>query len=376
MQPQPIRSEWSIRMADSVMQREPQLAHKWAYEWGVVLEGIAAVWLQTGDPRYLDYIQTNIDAFVDSQGDIKTYHLDDYNIDNIKTGALLFPLLQASGDPRYQRAAGLLRRQLATHPRTSEGGFWHKRIYPHQMWLDGLYMAAPFYAEYGRVFDEPAAFDDVLHQFTLITHHTRDPHTGLLNHGWDESRNMAWANPVTGCSPHFWGRAVGWLGMALVDVLDHWPLAHPGRASLVAMLQDTLAAVAQVQDKASGMWFQVLDQGGREGNYLEASASSMFVYALAKAVRHGYLDDSYLAVAQHGYEGLVERCIEVDQAGRVNLNWICGVAGLGGVPYRDGSYAYYVGERIVTNDHKGVGAFILAAAEMESMPSSQALSRL
>jgi unsaturated rhamnogalacturonyl hydrolase len=248
---------------------------------------------------------------------------------------------------------------------TSENGFWHKQIYPYQMWLDGIYMASPFYAEFGKMVGEPAAFDDVARQITLIERHSRDAKTGLLYHGWDESKQQPWADRKTGCSPCFWGRALGWYAMAIVDVLDNLPHDHAQRPAILAVFARLAAAVAQVQDKASGLWYQVLDQGQHEGNYLEASGSGMFVYALAKAVRLGIVDASYLDIARRGYQGLVSRLIVVDDQGLLNLEKVCGAAGLGGNPYRDGSYAYYVNERIVRNDYKGVGPFILASVEIE-----------
>ena len=357
---------WSVKTSESVMQRHPLLSTRWAYEWGLVLKAIEQVWLKTGDSRYYDYIRRNVDQFVQPAGHIRTYRLEEYNLDQINPGKLLFPLYRTTGDERYRKAAYLLREQLATHPRTSEGGFWHKQIYPHQMWLDGIYMAAPFYAEFARVFGEPAGFDDVAHQIMLIEAHTRDPKTGLLYHGWDESRSQRWADPETGCSPHFWGRAMGWYAMAIPDVLDHLPEDHPRRESIIAIFRNLVAALAAVQDQPSGLWYQVLDQGNREGNYLEASASCMFVYALAKGVRKGYIGTEYLDVAGRGYQGILQHLVTVDDRGQVNVNGICSVAGLGGEPYRDGSFAYYVSEKVVTNDFKGVGPFILASVEMEN----------
>ncbi len=356
---------WSIRMADTAMQRYPEITTPWNYEWGLGLKAVWEVWRRTGDSRYFDYVKTNLDRYVQPDGSIQSYRADDTNIDFINPGKLLFPLYQITGDERYQRAACLLLEQLRSHPRTPEGGFWHKKIYPHQMWLDGIYMACPFLAEYAEVFGEPACFDEVVHQITLIDEHTRDPHTDLLYHGWDSSKSQPWADPETGCSPHFWGRAVGWYMMALVDVLDF--LVHPQRDQIVSILQKTAAAVACVQDDQSGAWYQVLDQGGRPGNYLESSASCMFVYALAKGVRNGYLNAAqFLPVVQKGYAGILREFVDVDERGLVNLNQMCYVAGLGGTPYRDGSYDYYVHEKVTSNDFKGVGPFILASLEVEA----------
>jgi unsaturated rhamnogalacturonyl hydrolase len=333
----------------------------------VALLALKQVWAQTGDPTILDFIRHNIDQFVGPDGSIHTYRLEEYNLDQINEGKLLFFLHEMTGAERYKKAAFLLREQLRTQPRTSEGGFWHKQIYPHQMWLDGVYMASPFYAEFAGRFDEPEGFDDAARQIILAQEHTRDPQTGLLYHAWDESRSQQWADPETGCSPHFWGRAMGWYAMAIADVLDHLPADHLQRDRLVAIFRATAGALARVQDPASGVWYQVLDQGDRPGNYLESSASCMVVYALAKGVRRGYLGAEYLTVASRGYDGILTEFVTVDEQGLVHLSGICAVAGLGGKPYRDGSYEYYVSEKVITNEYKGVGPFIMASIEMEKV---------
>ena len=239
------------------------------------------------------------------------------------------------------------------------------------MWLDGIYMAAPFYAQYAATFDEPEVFDDVTHQIMLIEKHTRDPRTGLLYHAWDESRQQRWANPETGCSPHFWGRAMGWYVMALVDVLDQLPADHRDYPASLAILDRAAKALGGVQDPSSGLWYQVLDLPERPGNYLESSASAMLVYAFARSVRQGYLPAEYLTLAHRAYRGLLENRIKIDSRGLLNLEGTCGVAGLGGKPYRDGSFEYYVKEKTITNDFKGVGPFILAALEMDLAGTSE-----
>jgi len=352
-------------MADTVMARHPLLSRRWHYEPGVVLLAMHQVWRKTGEQKYHDYVRSNIDQFVSHGGEIRTYRLDEYNIDQINEGKLLLPLYETTGDERYRKAAYLLRTQLESHPRTTEGGFWHKLVYPHQMWLDGTYMALPFYAEFARRFDEPNGFDDVANQIALIGRHTRDDKTGLYYHGWDEGKSQRWADPETGCSPRFWGRAIGWYAMTFPDVLDHFPGDHPQRSSLLATYRDLAAAIISVQDEASGVWYQVLDQNGRDGNYLEASASCMFVYALAKGARKGYLQPSALDAARRGYDGILAQFVTTEDSGLVNLHSICSVGGLGGKPYRDGSFEYYVGEKVLSNDYKGVGAFVLASLEME-----------
>jgi unsaturated rhamnogalacturonyl hydrolase len=338
---------------------------RWTYEHGVVLKGIEGVWLSTGDGSYFSFIQKGIDNFINDDGTIRTYRPEDYNLDNINPGKNLLFLYKVTGQDKYRKAAMLLREQLKSHPRTSDGGFWHKKIYPSQMWLDGLYMAQPFYAEYAQTFHQDADFDDIAKQFVLMERHSRDPKTGLLYHGWDESKQQKWADPKTGHSPNFWDRAMGWYAMAIVDTLDYFPTQHPQRPELIAILNRLAKAVSVYQDKSSGLWFQIMDKGTEKGNYLESSGSAMFVYALAKGVRNGYLAPSYSSVARKGYKGLVERYVKTDANGQTNLEGTVSVAGLGGNPYRDGSYEYYLSEKVVTNDPKGVGAFLMAINEME-----------
>jgi len=338
---------------------------KWTYEYGAVLEGLEGVWLNTGEGRYFQFIQKGIDNFVDADGNIRTYNSGDYNLDNILTGRSLLLLYKVTGQDKYRKAATLLRNQLKTQPRTSEGGFWHKKIYPSQMWLDGLYMAEPFYAEYATTFNEGDTFDDIAKQFVLMEAHSRDAKTGLLYHGWDESKQQRWADPATGHSPNFWGRAMGWYAMALVDTLDYFPRQHPKRAELLSILNRLAIAVIKYQDPQSGLWYQVVDKGKEKGNYLESSGSSMLVYALAKGYRNGYLPRSAFTAADRGYKGLVNRYIKTSASGEISLEGTVSVAGLGGNPYRDGSYEYYLSEKVVTNDPKGIAAFLMASNEMD-----------
>lgn len=366
-QPIPETLPWSIRGVETLLQRHPSLTHRWHYEPGVALLAVQRVWEQTQDPRYFAYIQRNIDEFVDETGNIRTYTLADYNLDQINQGKVLFLLYAETSDERYQKAACQLYEQMQTHPRTAGGGYWHKKIYPNQMWLDGLYMADPFLAQFARDFDEPEIFDDIAHQIAIFDQQARDPQTGLLYHAWDAARVQPWADPKTGCSPHFWARALGWFMMALPDILDYFPADHLQRAAIIRVFQQIAAAVIPVQDQTSGVWYQILDQGERPGNFLEASASCMFVYALAKGFRLGILDASYLAPAQKGYQGLLDQFIEVGENGWVNLHGIVSVGGLGGTPYRDGSFEYYISEPVVSNDYKGFGPFIMASLEIERL---------
>jgi unsaturated rhamnogalacturonyl hydrolase len=364
---------YSQRMAQTAMKVWPDTmkAH-WTYEQGVVWKGVEDVWLQTADRTYFQYIKNRVDAHLNDDGTIKGYKMEDYNIDNILCGRTVLSLYQVLGTEKYYKTVKILREQLSKQPRVPEGGFWHKKRYPNQMWLDGLYMGEPFYAEYANAFHEDTAFNDITKQFILMERTARDPKTGLLYHAWDQSKKERWSNPKTGQSPNFWGRAMGWYGMALVDVLDQIPANHPKRAELLVILNRFATAVAKYQDKSSGLWYQVLDKGTQKGNYLEASASSMFVYALAKGVRQHNLPNYFLKVAQTGYKGIINKFISTDANGQVNLNGTVSVAGLGGDPYRDGSYEYYLKEKVVTNDAKGVGAFIQASVEIERLANLSA----
>lgn len=361
-------------MAESVMKRNPEpwmidfrKTPKWEYTQGLVLKAIMEVWSTTGDERFLHYVKAYYDQFVNNDGSINLYRLEDFNIDRINPGKVLFPLYRETGDEKFKQAILLLRSQMKLQPRTKEGGFWHKKIYPFQMWLDGLYMGAPFLAEFAKTFDEPELFDDVANQFIWMESHARDTNTGLLYHGWDESRKQRWSDSKTGLSKHFWARSIGWYAMGLVDALDFMPGDHPKRQDLLAILHRLASAIVEFQDTESGVWYQVMDLGQRSGNYLESSASCMFVYALLKAVRKGYIDSSFRNAGRLGYRGILSQFIEVDSAGLVNINKACAVAGLGGDPYRDGSYDYYINTEIRSNDPKAVGPFILASLEMESL---------
>lgn len=360
-------------MAATIMHKWPDsLIHKpgvpavWSYDLGVFFDGMARIYEQEKDSTYISYMRHIMDLFVADDGTIRRYRATDYNIDYIKNGRTLLFLYKMTGEQKYRKAALLLRKQLLTHPRTREGGFWHKKVYPHQMWLDGIYMGQPFYAEWSSRFKENN-YDDIAKQFVILEKHARDDRTGLLYHGWDESGEQRWADKTTGHSPNFWGRAMGWYGMALVDVLDFIPKNHPQRPVLIAILQRYVAAVAKVQHPANGLWYQVLDQAEVKGNYPEASASSMFVYTMAKALNQNYVDSAYLSVVNNGFLGIQKQFLTYDSESHIHLNGTVQVSGLGGTPYRDGTVPYYLSEPVITDDAKGMGAFILCAAEMSKL---------
>ncbi|MCF2444517.1 glycoside hydrolase family 88 protein [Dyadobacter sp. CY345] len=351
---------------DSILVGEAKRSN-WNYEQGLMLKALERVFYRTGEGKYFEYIKKDADRFVKADGTILTYDYSSFNLDNIPSGRPLLTLYQQSlpDKDKYKKAADLLWKQLAEQPRIKEGGYWHKKRYPEQMWLDGVFMAEPFSAEYSMLFNHPEHFDEIAKQFELIEKYAIDEKTGLIYHAYDDAKAQKWADKKTGRSPHFWGRAIGWYAMALVDVLDYFPKDHPKRPELIKYLQRLAPVLAKYQDKNSGVWYQIMDQGTRKGNYLEASASCMFVYALAKGSRLGYIPATYAVAAKKGYEGILKTFIEKEKDGTISLNKTVSVGGLGGTPYRDGSYEYYLSEPIRKNDYKGVGPFIMASVEME-----------
>lgn len=369
----PTDIPWSQRMAETIMYDFPELwrieearSIGWSYTKGLASDAFIALWKESGDSRYFEYAKAYADTMIDEKGVIYGYRMEDFNIDKVNPGKMLFELYAETEDPRYEIAIKTLRMQLQDHPRTEAGGFWHKKRYPHQMWLDGLYMGGVFYARYGVVYNEPQSVNEAVHWITLMEEKSRDPETGLLYHAWDESKEQLWADKETGLSPHFWGRAMGWYGMALVDMMDYLE-GHPGRERLIGIIQRMAEAICKVQDETTGTWYQVLDMPDAEGNYLEGSVSTMFTYFLLKAVREGYIEESYLDHAKKAYLGILEHLIKVREDGGVVLTPVCAVAGLGGNPYRDGSFEYYVNERQRDNDPKGFGPFILASILYENL---------
>ncbi len=371
--------EWSRRLAQSEMARRGTTLNyqgtpkaRWDYTTGLFSYSLLKLAAQTSDAATTTYAASLVESYLQPDGSIATYKPEEYNLDMVTSGRALQLRYEQTKDERLKIALGHLLRQLAMQPRTSEGGFWHKQRYPGQMWLDGLYMASPFLARAGNLLPEPAALDDVAKQILLVDRHTYDERSGLFYHAWDEKRAQAWADPATGHSPNFWGRAEGWYAMALVDCLDEFPPTHPEVEAINAVLRKLADGLLLHQDLASGLWWQVLDQPGRKGNYLESSASGMFVYALAKGINRGYLSrEKYLPAVLRGYAGLVRDCIRTGGDGGVNLTRVCEVAGLGYTTasgrVRDGSFDYYVSEPVVENDLKGVAPFILAGLEVQRL---------
>ncbi len=313
-------------------------------------------------------------TYIAPDGVIRQYNKADFNMDSVAPGRALLRVYAEDPQPRYKVALDTLRAQLREHPKTDNGAFWHKQIYPGQLWLDGVYMGMPFLAEYALKVESAAererSFEEISREFALTEKILRDPATGLYYHAWDEDRKQVWANPETGLSPHFWARGMGWLGMALVDVLDYMPAERAeDRTALVRMSVDLAKTLQRYQDP-SGTWWQIMDKPGALGNYRESSATAMFTYFLAKAVNQGYLTETNFGpglrdFVLRSYAGLINEFVLVHPDGKISMVNQCYVAGLG---YgRDGSYDYYLNESISRNDPKGTVPFILAGIQVAKM---------
>lgn len=362
---------YAQRFADSEMIRFPkayQLDHGkrlfFGYAQGVGCCAMLEIWKNTDEKRYFTYVEEWADSLINEQGEIHLYDMSTYNLDYINSGKVLFDLYKETGKEKYKLAMDVLIEQLKRQPRTLEGGFWHKLIYQHQMWLDGLYMASPFLAQYGAEFNRPELIDEAVKQFILCHKHTYSPETGLYHHAWDESKSQRWANPQDGTSPNFWGRSIGWWFMALVDVLDYVPHDHPGRTSLISWIQGLADTLPKYQDQ-DGLWYQVIDQPKRKGNFPEASVTTQCMYAYAKAVNKGYIGTRYRNIAEKAFNGLKKKLLRENADGTLTLTRCCQVGGLGGNPYRDGSFEYYIGEKMRDNDAKATGPFIMGCLQLD-----------
>jgi len=388
-------SEW---MTYSEIQRTPKsfmldFAKKprWSYVMGIELEAMLDTYLIYGGEKIMDYCQEYTDTMITNKGEIRNYNLLDYNLDNIRTGHFVSRMYQLRPEKKNLKAIKIMMKQLDSQPRTvADKVFWHKAIYAYQVWLDGIFMGLPYRSlTASMLYSKKKArkiYDDAVNQISITYDRTFDPKTGLNRHAYDENRNMFWSDKQTGLSQHCWGRAQGWYSMALIELLDVMPADYARRSELIALLEKDLDAIIKWQDAETGLWYQVMDQPGREGNYLESTCSSMFAYVLMKAHRKGYLGEKYRDAGIKAYNGIIKHFIKVNPDNTISLTQCCEVAGLGpGISpqveealikinpknkakenlRRDGSYAYYLSEPIRDNDAKGVGPFIWASLEME-----------
>lgn len=374
------RESVAEQLVRSEMYRNPEPCYidrkdapKWEYTGGLEIGAMLDVYSRCLDERIREYAFQYIDSFVMPDGTIRSYRLTDYNLDRVNPGKTLFQFYRLTGEDRFLQALHLLRTQLRQHPRNADGGYWHKKVYPHQVWLDGVYMATPFLAEYTRTFepDNREAYADAVNQILMAARHTYDAETGLYRHACDVSRQMQWADPATGQSRHCWGRALGWYMMAIVDALPFLPDDIEGRDSILHVLRTIAEGLERYKDRQTGLWYQVLDSPTREGNYLESSSSAMFIYSMLKAVRLGYLPPKYRRLARSSYRSFLRQFVshaDTEQpCGKplrlLSIGSCCAVAGLS--DSRPGTFDYYISEPRRDNDPKVVGPFLRAALEMQ-----------
>lgn len=363
--------EWTMWVANSEMKRNPELwtsdfakELSWNYAQALEEKAFMQLYKVTGEKRFCDYVLNFADTLINDAGVIVKYDFGKYNIDFIAGGNVFLDAYDVTKNEKYLKGINLLRKQLDNHPRVSEGAFWHKQIYPHQVWLDGLYMGSPFYARYSYTFKDEKAFDDVTNQFMVCDRHTRDAKTGLNYHAWDESHNQKWSNPVTGQSPNFWSRSIGWYVMAIVDVLDYLPENHPKRLEMIKILNRVCTALLPYQEKKTGMWYQVTNFPERKGNYLESTGTTMFMYAMAKGANKGYLPKKFRKIAESTFQRFTKSNIKINADGTVSIMHGCIVAGLGGATNRSGTFEYYINEPFRDDDPKAIGPYILAGLEL------------
>lgn len=366
----PDNLKWSERTARTILSKYPKAYQidgtekpKWDYKMGLVLSAFEKLYQKTNDKKYFDYIKEYADELIDSDGNISKYDIKEYNIDCANPGKLLFNLYDKTSDKRYLKVIEQLRAQLETQPRTASGGFWHKQIYPNQMWIDGLYMAEPFYTQYTVKYENGKALEDVARQFELVQNHLTDKKTGLVYQAWDESKEIGWANPETGTSPTIWGRGIGWYMMALVETLDYYPKTHPKYKILIGYLNQ-IAKSADQHKSTSGLWYQVADKPELKDNYLESSSSAMIIYALAKGADKGYLASGYKKQAQKSFDAYLKEFVKKDDKGQVMISNVSSNVGLGGKPFRDGTNDYYIKSKAKDNSSPALAAFMLSAIEL------------
>lgn len=349
---------------------EKDFSLRWHYIEGCILKAYLDSYELTGDEEEYGFVKQFIDRLYNANGAIREIDVSDYNIDQIRMATILFPLYKREGDPRYKQVLDLLYSQLASYPRTKLGSFWHKERYPNQVWLDGLYMGQPFYVQYRKEFVEPSDYSDTLNQFKNVRKFLFQESKQLYVHAYDESREMFWCYPTTGHSPHVWARAVGWYAMALVDVLELLEEEAADTTFLKEYLEEAIQGMLPHQHE-DGMWYQIVDIGEREGNYLESSGTLMLAYSILKGVRLGHLSAHYIGYGVSAFTGTINRYL-YEKNGEVRLGGICRSAGLGRHPetgvIRDGSFGYYTsGEKIVDNNGHGVAPLIIAYNEIQQL---------
>lgn len=358
---EPGKPAWNIEVTNS------NRIASWNYIDGCMISSLLDLYNQTGEKKYYNFSKDYIDFYVSDNGSISRYDKNTFNLDNINEGRVLFELYETTKDEKYRLAIENLYEQLVFQPRTQEGNFWHKQIYRNQIWLDGLYMAQPFYTMYETKFNNKENYQDILSQFNNVYDLMYDKEKHLYYHGYDSSKSIFWADKETGLSKNFWIRAIGWYTIALVDV---YSLIEDEtiKTRFKELIEITLSGIYEYIDEESNMFYQVVDQGAREGNYLETSGSLMISYASLKAARLGAIDSKYQELGKNVFHGVCKKYL-TNVKGDLNLGGICITAGLGpeNNTKRDGSFEYYISEEVVENDAKGVAPLVMAYTELKKL---------
>ena len=342
----------------------------WNYIDGCMMTSLIELYKATNDEKYLNFVKRFVDFYVREDGSILGYEMDKYSTDDVSESRILFDLLKFTNEEKYDKAIEMCYQQILTHPRTKEGNFWHKKIYPNQVWLDGLYMMQVFYTRYETERNKLQNYSDIVNQFKNVYNIMRDKETGLYYHAYDSSKSMFWADKETGLSQNYWLRSIGWYTVALIDVYGYMDeQMYDEYHTIKEIFKDTIDSILKYQDEESKMFYQVPNFPGREKNYLETSGSCMISYAILKGVRLKALPERYLQIGLDIFNGICNKYLTVKEDGDLNLGGICLVAGLGPENNlrRDGTYEYYMSEPIVENDAKGVGPFIMAYTEVKRL---------
>jgi unsaturated rhamnogalacturonyl hydrolase len=352
--------EWGQQVIESTIQRSPSSLNSWAYPAGFYLFGQYRIWKLTGNDEYFQMIKNYVDSHVDANGNINA---SINTLDNSQPGLITLLMYVETGEEKYKLAADYIRNIYNTYPRTSDGAFWHTNNNGGQIWLDGVYMILPFLVNYAHVTNDTSLYTEVAHQIITYASHLEDS-SGLLFHAYDESGASSWADPVTHHSPYFWGRSMGWFGMAIIEILEVMPADHPKRAQLIEILKNLIIGLSNVQDEATGLWYQVVDKGDSTDNWLESSCSCMYSYFTARAVYKGYIDSSYLDMAIKAYQGILNEKFYIGTDGLANLKDISQGTSV------SADYSYYINRSRNTNDLHGLGAFLMMCWQLEQTGTS------
>lgn len=363
-----MKDSWALKMAECVLEFSPKLKAGWSYENGLILKALYNIYKHCGDRKYIDFCKNYINGFINTDFTVKGVDLQNHNLNNYNNAKVLIYLYKETNDEKYKKAAYILYENLKQHPRTSEGAFWYNKNCQNQVWLEGIYTAEPFYADCIKLFENRNCFDDVLKQFLLCHKFLKDKETGLLYHCWDKNKNAVWADSNTGRSRCFWGMGVGWYAMALIDCLDILTERVYDRKYLKDIVKNLADVIINFQDEKSGCWYQILDCHERKGNYIEATASCMLLYFLSATYRMDIIKGERVSKAIfNAYNGIIDEFVLITEDCKINLNKNCAGAVLGDKEYKNGSFTHYISEPIVSNDLKGVGAFILAMNEYDKI---------